>query len=280
MCASSFSSGTMYLRSMINIGEGQCDRPNFIDCVDFSDMPKFIQYILSRNLQGKELTDEKTRDFKRIVLAQGAVIFCLFLLSLFEEFQFPYHVEIAETVFFGCLGTYIFLLWDALRNYTTNRKVIIVNFIFINGVFLIGVLGTNPFMPMAPTLAYRLFLITIMICLLSVEISVIYFTILEFFKKDLGLGIKLWGAAALYLMIGLSFGCVYEIFCIVDVDCLGIDVPLRTIGFMKRIEYSLMVLSGMDTPFHPNGVLYALGMIEALWGQIFIVLIVGRLLVK
>lgn len=243
-------------------------------------MPKFIQYLLNRNLQGKELTDEKIRDFKRIVLAQGALIFSLFLFALFEEFKFPYHVEIAETIFFACLGGYIFLLWDALRNYTTNRTVILVNFIFINGVFVIGALGANPFMPMAPTTLYRIFLIVIMLSLLAVEISVIYFTILEFFKKDLGLTIKLWGAAALYLMIGLSFGCVYEVFCIVDIDCLGLEVPLRTIAFMKRIEYSLMVLSGMDTPFHPNGVLYALGMIEALWGQIFIVLIVGRLLVS
>jgi hypothetical protein len=243
-------------------------------------MPRFIQYLLTRNLNGKELTDEKIKDFKRIVLAQGVLIFCLFLLSFFEALAFPYHVEIAETIFISCLGVYIFLLWDALRNYTTNRRIILVNFIVINGIFLLGAVGTNPFIPMAPTLPYRIFLMFVMTCLLTVEISVIYFTVLEFFKKDLGLTIKLWGAAALYLMIGISFASVYEIFCIVEMDCLGIDVPLHTIAFMKRMDFSLMVLSGMNTPFEPNGVLYALGMIEALWGQIFIVLIVGRLLVK
>ena len=157
-------------------------------------MPKFIQYLLSRNLQGKELTDEKIRDFKRIVLAQGAIILSLFLLALFEELRFPYHIEIAELIFFACLGVYVFLLWDALRNYTTNRKLILFNFMVINGVFVVSALGTNPFIPMAPTLPYRIFLIVVMISLLTVEISVIYFTILEFFKKDLGLVIKLWGA--------------------------------------------------------------------------------------
>jgi hypothetical protein len=243
-------------------------------------MPRFIQYLLHRNLDGKELTDEKIKDFKRIVLSQAALIFCLFLLSFFEALKFPWHVEIAETIFMSCLGVYIFLLWDALRNYTTNRKVIIFNFIVINGVFLLGALGTNPFIPMEPTLPYRIFLIVVMSSLLTVEIFVISFTVLEFFKKDLGMTIKLWGAAALYLMIGISFACVYEIFCIIEMDCLGLDVPLHTIGFMKRMDFSLMVLSGMDTPYTPTGVLYALGMIEALWGQIFIVLIVGRLLVK
>jgi hypothetical protein len=246
----------------------------------FPDMPRFIQYLLSRNLQGKELTDEKIRDFKRIVIAQSAIIFSLFLLALFEQWGFKYHIEIAETIFFSFLGVYTFFLWDALRNYTTNRRIIIVNFVFINGAFLIATLGTNPWIPMEPTLTYRIFLIVVMICLLGVESSVIYFTILEFFKKDLGLGIKLWGAAALYLMTGLSFACIYEIFCIFQVDCLGTEFPLHAVAFMKRIDYSLMILSGMDTPFTPNGVLYALGMIEALWGQIFIVLIVGRLLVK
>jgi hypothetical protein len=243
-------------------------------------MTKLIQYLLDRNLQGKELTDEKIRDFKRIVLAQGAIILSLFLLAFFEELNFSYHIEIAELIFFACLGAYVFLLWDALRNYTTNRKLILFYFIVINGIFVVSALGTNPFIPMAPTLPYRIFLILVMISLLTVEVSVIYFTILEFFKKDLGMTIKLWGAAALYLMIGLTFGCVYEIFCIMELDCLGIDVPLRTVAFMKRLDFSLMVLSGMDTPYQPNGVLYALGMIEALWGQIFIVLIVGRLLVK
>src|SRR5262245_24095654 len=108
-------------------------------------MPRFIQYLLARNLQGKELTDANIKDFKRIVLAQGALIVSLFLLSLFEQFAFPFHIEIAETIFFACLGLYIFLLWDALRNYTTSSKLILVNFIVIIGIFLLGALGTNPF---------------------------------------------------------------------------------------------------------------------------------------
>lgn len=243
-------------------------------------MPRLIQYLLSRNLEGKQLTDEKIRDFKRIVLCQTGLIGALFLLALFEELQFAYHVEVSETIFMGCLGVYVFLLWDALRNYTTNRKVILFFFIVINGVFVLSFVGTNPFIPMAPTLPYRIFLTVVLSCLLTVEISVIYFTILEFFKKDLGLSIKLWGAAALYLMIGLAFGSVFAILCIWHVDCLGVDAPLRTVQLMKSINFSLMVLSGMNTPYSPTGVLYALGMIEAIWGQIFVVLIVGRLLVK
>src|SRR5689334_4099657 len=121
-------------------------------------MSRFIEYLLSRNLEGKELTDEKIKDFKRIVLAQTALIGSLFLLALFEELKFDYHVETAESIFMVCLGVYVFLLWDALRNYTSNRKVIRFYFIVINGVYLLAVIGTNPFIPMASTVPYRIFL--------------------------------------------------------------------------------------------------------------------------
>jgi hypothetical protein len=242
---------------------------------------KYLQYIVARNIDGKELTDEKIRDFKRVVLAQVAIIFSLFLLAVFETMDFAWRIEIAESVFFATLGVYCFLLWDMLRNYASSRRVIIVNFIFIMGVFLFGVVGVNPFYPMAPTPSYRIFLAIVQICLMAVEISVIYYTILEFFKKDLGLPIKLWGAACIYLMIGLAFGSVYEILCISQLDCLGVDIPLRTIALMKRIGFSFMVLSGMGFPYsNVSELMYAAGTVEALWGQIFIVLIVGRLLVK
>jgi hypothetical protein len=230
--------------------------------------PKYLQYFVARNIDGKELTDEKIRDFKRVVLAQTAIVFSLFILALFETMRFPYRIEIAETLFFMMVGVYCFLLWDMLRNYTSSRRVIIVNFIFIMGVFLFGFIGVNPFFPMAPTTGYRLFLAFVQICLMAVEISVIYYTILEFFRKNLGLPIKLWGAACIYLMIGLAFGSIYEILCIMQTDCLGVDIPLRTIALMKRIGFSFMVLSGMDVPY-PNvsELMYAMGTVEALWGQ-------------
>jgi hypothetical protein len=242
--------------------------------------PPFLRYLLSKELQGKELTDEKIRDFKHIILTQALMIFTLFLLEVVEAYPFPYDIEIAETLFFATLGVYAFQLWDALRNYTTNRRVIRMNLVFIIGVFLFGFICVNPFFPMEPTLPYRITLLGIFGSLLVVEFSVIYFTILEFFKKDLGLEIRLWGAAALYLMIGLCFGSVYEILCIIQPDCLGVDLPLRALAYMNRLDFSLMILGGMEIPFEPSGILYSVGMIEALWGQIFIVLIVGRLLVK
>ena len=50
---------------------------------------------------------------------------------------------------------------------------------------------------------------------------------------------------------------------------------------MKRYEFSLMVVSGMESPYsNAVGMIFSMGMFEALWNQLFIVLIVGRLLMK
>jgi hypothetical protein len=240
-----------------------------------------LQRILVRNLAGKELTDEKIQDFKRLTIVQGFIILTLFLLEVFSYLNFPHHIEISETIFFMALGTYVFLLWDMLRNYTNSKMIILVNFVFIMGVFVVGLIVANPFMKMEVTPIYRLFLAGIQICLLTVECTVIYFTLMEFFKKDLGMPMRLWGAACIYLMIGLAFGSAYEILCVLEVQCMGVDIPLQTMGLMKRFEYSLMVLSGMDSPYgNQIAMIFSLGTIEAIWSQLFIVLIVGRLLMK
>ena len=154
-----------------------------------------------------------------------------------------------------------------------------MNLIFIMGVFFAGTIVANPFIPMAPTVPYRLLLALIQVALLTVECTVIGYTLSEFFRKDLGMPIRLWGAACIYLMIGLAFGSIYEILCVLNIRCLGADIPLRTVGLMKRYGYSLTVLSGMNSPFgNASDMIFSMGTVEALWGQIFIVLIVARLL--
>src|SRR5579871_80983 len=231
-----------------------------------------------KTLEGKALSDEKIRDFKRIIVAQFAILASILYLELSDTFGFNFHPALPETLFFAALGMYVFLLWDALRNYTRNMMVIFVNFIFIIGVFVMGTVVANPFFDLIDRsgVLYKVLLLFTQISLLIVEGCVIYFTVAEFLKKEFDLSIKLWAAACIYLMTGLAFGSFYEMFCIFDIDCLGIDFPLRTLALMKRMGYSMMVLSGMDTPYTATGLIYTANTFEALWGQLFVVLIVGR----
>ncbi len=241
-----------------------------------------MHFSFIKNLEGKELTNEKIRDFRRLLVSQVAIIASIFYLEISESFGLLLHPELPETIFFLTLGVYVFLLWDALRNYTNNKTIIMINFVFIIGVFVLGTIVANPFINLIDRsgLLYKLLLLFTQISLLIVEGCVIYFTVIEFLKKDFDLSTKLWAAACIYLMSGLAFGSFYEMFCIFDVDCLGIDLPLRTLALMKRMGYSVMVLSGMNIPYVPTGVIYMASTFEALWGQLFVVLIVGRLMIK
>lgn len=235
-----------------------------------------------KNLEGKELTDEKIRDFKRLLISQIAILASILFLELSESAQLPLYPKLPETIFFLALGIYVFLLWDALRNYTNSRMIILVNFVFIIGVFVLATFVANPFLDFfdKSSWLYKILLLFTQISLLTVEGFVMYFTLKEFLKKEFNMPIKLWAAACIYLMTGLAFGSFYEMFCIFDVNCLGIDVPLRTMALMKRIGYSMMVLSGMNIPYTPTGTIYMASTFEALWGQLFVVLIVGRLMIK
>src|SRR5277367_973178 len=100
---------------------------------------KLQDLILIKNLGGKELSDEKIHDFKRLLVAQALVIGSLFLLELFSFIDFTFHIQISESIFFAFLVFYVFLLWDMLRNYTGSRKIVFLNFVFIMGVFFVGV---------------------------------------------------------------------------------------------------------------------------------------------
>ena len=242
-----------------------------------------MKLFIFEKLEGKELTDDKIRDFTRLVITQVAILLSIFLLEVSETYRLPNHPKVAELLFFLVLGVYVLLLWDALRNYTTNKTIIIGNFIFIMGVFGMATIVVNPIYEFVDKSApfYKFTLLFTQLSLLTVEGFVIYFTLKEFFKKDFNFTIKLWAVACIYLMTGLAFGSLFEVFCIMDVNCLGTEFPLQTLALMKRMSYSMMILSGIGTPYPaPSGVVYMISTFEALWGQLFIVLIVGRLLIK
>ena len=59
-----------------------------------------------KKLEGKELTDEKIRDFKRLIIAQAGIIFSIFFLELSDSFKFGLHPQLAESLFFLGLDLY------------------------------------------------------------------------------------------------------------------------------------------------------------------------------
>jgi hypothetical protein len=235
---------------------------------------------LFQNLKDIELAREKLKDFKNVVPVQMLLLLVCFLAKgIMDLFEVPYRNEITELLFFSVLGIYVYLLWDMLRNYTKSRALLICLLILIMGTFLIGVVFVNPFFTLLNPLEFRIATALIMTTLLFVEISVVYFTITEIFKRDLAIGERMWGAACIYLITGIAFGSFYEIIDIISLTSLDFQTPLGTHHFIKSITFSFNILAGTEIPYVCNELVTNVTIIEALWGNLFIVFVVGRLLI-
>ncbi len=232
-----------------------------------------------KNLKGIELTREKLKDFKKVVPVQIVLLLVTYLSKgMMDLFKVPYSTIITELLFFFILGIYVFLLWDMLRNYTRSRALLLVLLVLIMGTFLIGVIFVNPFFSLLQPREFKIVTFLIMAALLSVESFVVYFTITEIFKRDLSINERMWGAACIYMITGFAFGNVYEIIDIISISSLDLGVPLGTLHFMKSISYSFHVLAGISSSYPCSELITNFTSIESLWGNLFIVFVVGRLL--
>ena len=86
-----------------------------------------------RVLSKRELQQEKTKDYRNVVLIQ--IIIVVFGLTLSEPLMTDSKSDVSKFIiaifsFFG--ATYAFLLWDMLRNFTQNRALISVIFVVLN----------------------------------------------------------------------------------------------------------------------------------------------------
>jgi hypothetical protein len=236
---------------------------------------------LLQNLKDIELAREKLKDFKNVVFVQIALLVVTMLVKgSLDLFEIPYTNKITESLFFMVLGVYVFLLWDMLRNYTRSKIMLIALLILIMGTFFTGFIFINPFFTLIEGTTFKIVAGLIMFTLLVVEISVMYFTISEMFKRDLPVNERLLGATCIYLIMGISFASIYEIIDTVNVASLGFNMPLGTLHFMKSLAFSFLTLAGLDNPYVCSELVINLSTLESIWGNLFIVFVVGRLLYK
>jgi hypothetical protein len=239
---------------------------------------------LLQNLKDLELAREKLKDFKNVVYVQITLLLVTMLLKgsfdLFPVFNTPIIGKITETIFFSVLGVYVYLLWDMLRNYTRSEVMLIALLVLIMGTFFTGVVFINPFFTLIHGTTFKVVAGLIMFTLLIVEISVMYFTISEMFKRDLPVNERLLGATCIYLIMGISFASVYEIIDTINITSLGFNMPLGALHFMKSISFSFLTLAGLDNPYVSSELVINLSALESIWGNLFIVFVVGRLLYK
>jgi hypothetical protein len=226
------------------------------------------------------LQQEKQKDYRNVVVIQVLIIVLGMLLSgpLLEDPRSDISKLIISVFsFFGAL--YAFLLWDLLRNFTKSRALIITVFGLLVCIVVYGILIEFPYYQILPVQNRRLALFIIHGILFPIEVLVIVYTIRDIFYSEFLTPDKLWGSACVYLMTGISFGSLYDLICISGYGNLGVELELGIPNYAECVGHSLSLLGGIDSRYPDASYLIKnLGVIEGLWGSLFTVLIIGKLL--
>lgn len=233
-----------------------------------------------RKLTSKELLKEKRKDYRNIVIIQVTIVIVGLLLSdIILEEQESLTSKLIITLFSMFSALYVYLLWDLLRDFTSNQFIIKGVIFVITGVVIVGMLTEFPFYNILEFENRRTYLFVLHGCIFPIEVLVIAFTIRDIFGGNVLTPEKLWGAACIYLMIGISFASLYDLINFASPGCFGPILPLGIPSYLECIYYSFNILGGTETIYpDPIRLVRNIGVIEAVWGNLFIVLIIGKLL--
>jgi hypothetical protein len=237
--------------------------------------------IFIQKLKGEDLAHEKKRDFRNVVILQISIIVAALLLKdAFEMAGVENSYVIRDCIFLLLGGVYVLVMWDMLRNFTQNKVIIYALFIIMIGTYILTLFIVNPIFPLYDTeKEQQPYLFFIHMVLFIIEITVMYFGILDLFTGNKMSEEKLWGSTCIFLMIAISFGSLYDLINIANPGAMGTPLRMGLESYTACISHSLTVVGAQDTPF-PNAisVIKGISIIESVWANLFIVLLVGRLL--
>jgi fluoride ion exporter CrcB/FEX len=237
------------------------------------------QFSLKSLLSRVELQREKTKDYRNIVIIQVIIVSVGLVLSeqlLIDSKSNESKLIISIFSFFGAI--YAFLQWDLLINFTSNRIIIKTIFIALIGIMIMGILVEFPYYQIIQVPDRQVYLLTLHGILFPIEVTVISFAIRDLFTGSHMTPDKLWGAACVFLMIGISFGSLYDLITIAKPGSLGVDIELGLPNYAECISYSFSILGGVGSELHPTRLIRNISVLEAVWGSLYGMLIIGKLL--
>jgi asparagine N-glycosylation enzyme membrane subunit Stt3 len=238
-----------------------------------------FQLSLKEFLNKLELQKEKAKDYRNVVLIQ--LVLVVSGLLLYEPLLEDSKSEISKLIIttFSLFGAiYAFLLWDLLRNFTDSKILIAGILAMLAGIVIAGVLVEFPYYQIIQVNDRQAYLFILHGVLFPIEITVIGFAIRDLFSAGFITSDKLWGAACVFLMVGISFGSLYDLITIVRPGSLGVEIEPGLPTYSECVTYSFSVLGGIDSDLKPTRLIKNISIIESVWGTLYAMLIIGKLL--
>ena len=221
---------------------------------------------------------EKKKDYRRAVLIQ--IVFLA--LALLADDGLRLLGLSARGLWFDGLfhlvgAIYLGALCDMLRNYTRSVWLVRASYFFLALAFVLLVAVNLVFNFTGET---RTSLQLIAHALLAlVQIEVIAFAIRDLFRSTHRADDRLWGSACIYFMSGFAFASIYATVLMLDPKAFGSVLPPDAYLYFETIYLSFNALVGLDTTYpDATRLVRNLALMEGLWSQLYLVLLIGRLL--
>ena len=235
--------------------------------------------LFKRSLSSSELQLEKAKDYRNVVIIQILII--VFGLTLSGPLLEDSRSETSKAIitifsFFGTVYTY--LLCDLLRNFTKNKTLLRVLFTLLILTIGVGLLSEFPYYKVLDIENRQALLLTVHGLLFPIEVTVIAFAIRDIFSGGYLTPDKLWGAACVFLMVGISFGSLYDLLTIANPGGLGANIELGFPNYSECVTFSFCILGGIDSALEPIKLIRNISTLEAVWGNLYAMLIIGKLL--
>ena len=236
-------------------------------------------FSLKNFLSRTELQREKLKDYRNVVLIQIVlVVFVLVFDSPLHENSRSEFSKLLISILSFCGAFYAYLLWDLLRNFSTSKLLIKGIIAVLAAITIIGMLGEFPYYQIIEVPDRQIYLLTIHGLLFPIEIIVISFAIRDLFSQGYMSSDKLWGAACVFLMVGISFGSLYDILNTAVPGSLGQIIELGIPNYTECMTHSFCVLAGIDSGLPMSRLVRNISVIEAVWGGLYGMIIIGKLL--
>ncbi|MBL7993060.1 MAG: hypothetical protein JNN25_16610 [Candidatus Kapabacteria bacterium] len=233
---------------------------------------------LTRQLSTAALQREKLKDYRNIVVIQVTVITILMTMEdLLAGIGFVDIQKWVYTLFIAFAGFYLLLLWDMMRNFTSNMLIVRGSLAWLMVLFVLGAMGENPFQRLLPN--PRPFYIFIHTSLTIIQGYVISLSIRDIFARGGVTSDKLWGSACVYLMIGFVFGDIFDLLNLLNPGTFGVEIPVGFASYLGGVYFSYATLGGVDAGYdNMSRLVRNVSVIESLFGNLYLVFLIGRIL--
>lgn len=219
----------------------------------------------------------KTKNYQKVAIIEILLIFFVLtmgdLASIIAENMAD---KLVTSILLILEVIYLILLLQLAWFLNPSKRINTILKVAIGIIFLLSVIALNPFIEIVDNKIPWLIGVHIFLC--AIECFIIALGLQDIYSQNLHITERLWGSVAMYLLIALGWGSFYEIIILIQPVSLGVELVACYQSYSESLYFSLCAISGTGSVYSsPTHLIRNLALIEAVWGVLFLVMLIGRL---